>query len=314
MLQAKHPGTQPREFFRPQAQWVQKPKTYLQTLSQSDRHALEKFWGEAGIKALLDLCQESDAQILQRDLLHLGRKLRQEGRVSAALFLFNFLSSPPPDGKVSALPAAKWERDALMSRGAIGSRLEVSGEMIFQQLGDPNLWIPMAFDQWAFSWARLGLSARLMQQNASGAWRLSWGRRAFANLGAFAVEVPSYALADQLLDQLGTGTPRYDHLGAALRSTMVLRGSMWLGSSLGRNILAIPLKAGEKFFPRMAKHPTLSRFRMGLSAAGTFAGVYTGTLVGSAYEMAQGHHLSFNLDGLFSESLVTSTHFLVFRP
>lgn len=313
MLRAKGPGTTPREFFRPQAQWVKNPKTYLQSLSASDRRALQEFWGEAGIKALLALSQESDAKILQQDLLDLGRSLRKEGRFSAALFLFNFLSSPPPDGKVPASPAAQQERDALMSRGPLGSRLEVSGEVILNQLGDPKLWIPMAIDQWTFSWARLGLGTRLIKQNAAGGWRLGWGRRALTNLGAFAVEVPSYALADQLVGRLGGGTPRYNHLGEALMSTLILRGSMWVGGSLGRNALAFPMKAGRRFFPRISQSPILSRLAKGMMATGTFAGNYVGTLAGSAYEMARAYHLPFNVDGLFAESFVTSAHFLIFR-
>lgn len=217
-------------------------------------------------RELLSLVQEGDAELLGEGLLSLAGRQERSGQEALAAQIYSSLT----EAEAGAFPASVVERArrrsaALNGQGSFGDRAEVLTRHFIREATDPVTLLAMTAGSAAYATARVGLLSRLLAA-PSGALTRGLAARGLAAAGAFAVEIPSFWLANKgMRDAIQPGSQSWDMATNA-------RELASLGLTLGALKLAGFGAASAQARFGVQNSVGASAFRQ----AGMFTGILTG--------------------------------------
>jgi len=221
----------------------------LGRLSATERAALERRLGGAGLAELASLGREDDPELFLEGLLAFARRQEAAGRLEAAAGLYaeivganlrphsrredeasgGFAPGQGRGGRTqsSLLQVRAQEHlDALVGRGAAGPRAEFLLRRLAHEATEPSTLVAMTAAGALYRVTRLATLGRLAASPHANLFTRGLGARALSGLAGFALEAPAFTL------------------GGRLASEALGRNPDWSGAALSRDIASSYLVLG----------------------------------------------------------------------
>ncbi|HKY62468.1 MAG TPA: phosphoribosyltransferase family protein [bacterium] len=178
-------------------------------------------------RELRALDRESDPELRLSGLLSLGRRLLGRNETPAALRIFQIVKSESAETFPELAGQAEREIAAIEGRGAFGQRAEFLSRQFFREASSPAGLIAMAGSQAVFGLTRAALLSRLASR--------SFGARALASTGAFALEAPSFVAFTRAARAAGGEKQDWSRqaLGEETAASFLTLGALKLGAWAG---------------------------------------------------------------------------------
>ena len=248
-------------------------------------------------RELLSLAQERDAELLGESLLSFAARQESTGNEFLASQAYAAIVEAEEGGlTASVVDRARRRLGALQGEGSFGDRAEVLARHFVSEATDPVTLLAMTVGSAAYATARAGILTRLLA-SPSGAWTRGLAARGLAASGAFAVEIPSFWLANKgMREVLHPGLQPWD-LSTNARELATLGVSLGALKLAGFGAVATQSRLG------IQNSLGASAFRQ--------AGMFTGILAGHGLERMVGLRPASDGATTFLDSLVLLLQFNV---